>query len=73
MTANISTENLLKYRNFLIFPQSNEILFDRVAKGPCVFMQTNGRRDFEEGDELRVQCTRFNRKGVPVMSLVDDD
>ncbi|EXC20316.1 Polyribonucleotide nucleotidyltransferase [Morus notabilis] len=53
--------------------ESNEILFNRVAKGPCVFMQTNGRRDFEEGDELRVQCTRFNRKGVPVMSLVDDD
>ncbi|KAG8637820.1 hypothetical protein MANES_15G166700v8 [Manihot esculenta] len=33
--------------------------------------EANGKRDFELGDELRVKCTSFSSKGVPVMSLVD--
>lgn len=35
--------------------------------------ETNGKRDFEIGDELLVKCTSFSSKGLPVMSLVDDD
>ncbi|KAI5604762.1 hypothetical protein BDE02_01G309400 [Populus trichocarpa] len=34
--------------------------------------ETNGKRDFEIGDELLVKCTSFSSKGLPVMSLVDD-
>lgn len=37
-----------------------------------LFMQTNGKRDFEVGDELRVVCSSFTGKGIPVMTLVDD-
>ncbi|KAJ8623923.1 hypothetical protein MRB53_032453 [Persea americana] len=32
----------------------------------------NGMRDFEVGEELRVQCSSFSGKGIPVMSLLDD-
>ncbi|EEF37688.1 polyribonucleotide nucleotidyltransferase 2, mitochondrial [Ricinus communis] len=35
--------------------------------------EENGKRDFEVGDELRVKCTNFSSKGIPVMSLVDDE
>ncbi|GMN42545.1 hypothetical protein TIFTF001_011744 [Ficus carica] len=35
--------------------------------------ETDGRTDFEVGDELQVQCLSFSSKGIPVMSLVDDD
>eukprot|EP00258_Populus_trichocarpa_P001232 XP_002300042.3 polyribonucleotide nucleotidyltransferase 2, mitochondrial [Populus trichocarpa] len=35
--------------------------------------ETNGKRDFEIGDELLVKCTSFSSKGLPVMSLVDDE
>ena len=44
-----------------------------LLKLSCVFMQTEGRTDFEVGDELQVQCLSFSSKGIPVMSLVDDD
>ncbi|KAL6960569.1 Polyribonucleotide nucleotidyltransferase 2, mitochondrial [Sarracenia purpurea var. burkii] len=33
----------------------------------------SGRRDFEVGDELRVKCSSFTSKGIPVMSMVEDD
>ncbi|XP_057992147.1 polyribonucleotide nucleotidyltransferase 2, mitochondrial isoform X2 [Hevea brasiliensis] len=33
--------------------------------------ETNGKREFELGNELRVKCTSFSSKGVPIMSLVD--
>ncbi|RWR91770.1 polyribonucleotide nucleotidyltransferase 2, mitochondrial isoform X1 [Cinnamomum micranthum f. kanehirae] len=32
----------------------------------------NGKRDFKVGEELRVQCSSFSSKGIPVMSLLDD-
>ncbi|KAM1296521.1 hypothetical protein ACFX2I_023350 [Malus domestica] len=35
--------------------------------------ETNGRTDFEVNDELRVECVSFSGKGIPVMSLVDDE
>lgn len=33
--------------------------------------ETDGK-DFEVGDELRVECSSFSSKGIPVVSLVDD-
>lgn len=30
-------------------------------------------KDFEINDELRVECVSFSSKGIPVMSLVDDE
>lgn len=38
----------------------------------CAF-QTNGKRDFVVGDELRVKCLSFTSKGIPVMSRAEDD
>ncbi|KAH7851694.1 hypothetical protein Vadar_015417 [Vaccinium darrowii] len=35
--------------------------------------ETNGKRDFEVGDELRVKCSSFSSKGIPVMSTAEDD
>ncbi|KAM1075871.1 hypothetical protein PS2_023195 [Malus domestica] len=35
--------------------------------------ETNGRTDFEVNDELQVECVSFSGKGIPVMSLVDDE
>lgn len=35
-------------------------------------MQTDGKEDYEVGDELRVECSSFSSKGIPVVSLVDD-
>ncbi|CAK7328087.1 unnamed protein product [Dovyalis caffra] len=35
--------------------------------------ETNEKRDFEIGDELLVECISFSSKGVPVLSLVDDE
>ncbi|KAF9620300.1 hypothetical protein IFM89_011035 [Coptis chinensis] len=32
----------------------------------------NGKQDFEIGEELRVQCSSFSVKGVPVVSLLED-
>ncbi|KAL5540637.1 hypothetical protein UlMin_043212 [Ulmus minor] len=34
--------------------------------------ETNGRKDFEIGDELRVECCSFSTKGIPVMSLAEE-
>ncbi|CAO2842131.1 unnamed protein product [Amaranthus hypochondriacus] len=34
--------------------------------------EKNNKTDVEIGDELRVQCSSFSSKGVPVMSLVED-
>ncbi|CAL5371836.1 unnamed protein product [Camellia sinensis] len=35
--------------------------------------ESSGRRDFEIGDELRVTCSSFSSKGIPVMSMVEDE
>ncbi|XVF58029.1 hypothetical protein PTKIN_Ptkin07bG0029500 [Pterospermum kingtungense] len=35
--------------------------------------EPNGEKDFSVGDELQVQCSSFTTKGVPVMSLVDEE
>ncbi|KAI5341196.1 PREDICTED: polyribonucleotide nucleotidyltransferase [Prunus dulcis] len=35
--------------------------------------ETNGKNDFEVDDELRVVCVSFSSKGIPVMSLEDDE
>ncbi|XP_021821379.1 polyribonucleotide nucleotidyltransferase 2, mitochondrial [Prunus avium] len=35
--------------------------------------ETNGKNDFEVDDELQVVCVSFSSKGIPVMSLVDDE
>ncbi|XP_077221044.1 polyribonucleotide nucleotidyltransferase isoform X2 [Tasmannia lanceolata] len=35
--------------------------------------EANGRRDFEVGKELRVECSSFSSKGIPVMSLLKDE
>ncbi|KAF5740396.1 polyribonucleotide nucleotidyltransferase 2 mitochondrial [Tripterygium wilfordii] len=35
--------------------------------------ETNGKKDFEVGDELRVKCSSFSTSGVPVVSSVDDE
>ena len=35
-------------------------------------LQKNNKKEVEIGDELRVQCSSFSSKGVPVMSLVED-
>ncbi|XP_043722685.1 polyribonucleotide nucleotidyltransferase 2, mitochondrial-like [Telopea speciosissima] len=34
--------------------------------------ETNGRSDYEVGDELRVECSSFSSKGIPVMSILED-
>ncbi|KOM56483.1 hypothetical protein LR48_Vigan10g237500 [Vigna angularis] len=34
--------------------------------------EENNSRDFTIGDEMRVVCSGFSNKGIPVMSLVDD-
>lgn len=39
----------------------------------CFAVQTNGKNDFEVDDELQVVCVSFSSKGIPVMSLVDDE
>jgi polyribonucleotide nucleotidyltransferase len=38
----------------------------------CFAMQTSGKRDFEVGETLRVECSSFSTKGIPVVSLVHD-
>ncbi|CAL1380797.1 unnamed protein product [Linum trigynum] len=35
--------------------------------------QDRGKTDYAVGDELRVTCTSFSSKGIPVMSLENDD
>ncbi|XP_058087858.1 polyribonucleotide nucleotidyltransferase 2, mitochondrial isoform X2 [Magnolia sinica] len=35
--------------------------------------ETNGTRDFEVGEELLVKCSSFSTKGIPVMSLLEDE
>ncbi|OVA19859.1 Exoribonuclease [Macleaya cordata] len=35
--------------------------------------ESNGKRDFKEGQELQVQCSSFSKKGVPVLSLLEDE
>ncbi|KAF4381584.1 polyribonucleotide nucleotidyltransferase 2, mitochondrial isoform X1 [Cannabis sativa] len=35
--------------------------------------ETNGRKDFEIGEELKVECSSFSTKGIPVLSLLDDE
>ncbi|BAU00983.1 hypothetical protein VIGAN_11013000 [Vigna angularis var. angularis] len=34
--------------------------------------EENNSRDFKIGDEMRVVCSSFSSKGIPVLSLVDD-
>ena len=45
----------------------------RLLKVSCVSVQINDKKDFEVGDELRVECSSFSSKGIPVFSLVDDE
>lgn len=48
--------------------------FKRDVFSKLVFsMQAKGMKDFEINDELRVECVSFSSKGIPVMSLVDDE
>ncbi|GAB4849227.1 Polyribonucleotide nucleotidyltransferase 2, mitochondrial [Ancistrocladus abbreviatus] len=35
--------------------------------------EKNGRKDYEVGDELRVECLSFTNKGVPIMFRVKDE
>ncbi|XP_054817593.1 polyribonucleotide nucleotidyltransferase 2, mitochondrial isoform X1 [Prosopis cineraria] len=35
--------------------------------------EKDGKRDYEIGDQLRVVCSSFSTKGIPVMSSVDDE
>ncbi|KAK4282381.1 hypothetical protein QN277_013765 [Acacia crassicarpa] len=35
--------------------------------------EKDGQRDYEIGDKLRVVCSGFSSKGIPVMSSVDDE
>ncbi|XP_062010169.1 polyribonucleotide nucleotidyltransferase 2, mitochondrial [Rosa rugosa] len=35
--------------------------------------EANAKKDFDVNDELRVECVSFSSKGIPVMSLVDDE
>ncbi|XP_071692697.1 polyribonucleotide nucleotidyltransferase 2, mitochondrial [Rutidosis leptorrhynchoides] len=35
--------------------------------------ESGGKQDFEVGDEVQAQCISFNNKGVPVMSIIQDD
>ncbi|XP_015879324.2 polyribonucleotide nucleotidyltransferase 2, mitochondrial [Ziziphus jujuba] len=35
--------------------------------------EKNGKKDYEIGDELRVECSSFTSKGIPVMSSLMDD
>uniref|UniRef100_A0A7N0U2G6 Polyribonucleotide nucleotidyltransferase 2, mitochondrial n=1 Tax=Kalanchoe fedtschenkoi TaxID=63787 RepID=A0A7N0U2G6_KALFE len=32
--------------------------------------EENGRKDFSVGEEIRVECSSFNSKGIPVMTIV---
>ncbi|CAI0406268.1 unnamed protein product [Linum tenue] len=38
-----------------------------------IVKQDHGKTDYAVGDELRVTCTSFSSKGIPVMSLENDD
>lgn len=35
--------------------------------------ESGAKRDFEVGDELRVKCSSFSTKGIPVLSLVKEE
>ncbi|XVE67892.1 hypothetical protein DITRI_Ditri09bG0024400 [Diplodiscus trichospermus] len=35
--------------------------------------ETDGDKEFNVGDELQVHCSSFTSKGIPVMSLVDEE
>ncbi|XP_052197559.1 polyribonucleotide nucleotidyltransferase 2, mitochondrial [Diospyros lotus] len=35
--------------------------------------ETGGRSDFEVGDELLVKCSSFSSKGIPIMTMVEDE
>ncbi|KAH1091942.1 hypothetical protein J1N35_019199 [Gossypium stocksii] len=35
--------------------------------------EPNGEKEFTVGDELLVQCSSFSSKGIPVMSMVDEE
>lgn len=37
-----------------------------------LFVQNGVKKDFGVGEELRVKCSSFSGKGIPVMSLVED-
>ncbi|CAI0430355.1 unnamed protein product [Linum tenue] len=43
------------------------------VRGMYRFEQDRGKTDHAVGDELRVKCTSFSSKGIPVMSLEKDD
>lgn len=35
--------------------------------------ESGGKQEFEVGNEVQAQCTSFNSKGIPVMSILQDD
>ncbi|KAK9271978.1 hypothetical protein L1049_002347 [Liquidambar formosana] len=35
--------------------------------------EASGKRNFEVGDKLQVACSSFTSKGIPIMSLVEDE
>ncbi|KAF5183338.1 Polyribonucleotide nucleotidyltransferase, partial [Thalictrum thalictroides] len=35
--------------------------------------EENGKTDFKVGEELRVKCSSFSTKGIPVVSLLEDE
>ncbi|KAI7724885.1 hypothetical protein M8C21_025811 [Ambrosia artemisiifolia] len=37
------------------------------------FESDDGKEDFEVGNEVQAQCTSFTSKGIPVMSIIQDD
>ncbi|KAJ0433130.1 putative polyribonucleotide nucleotidyltransferase [Helianthus annuus] len=41
--------------------------------GMYKFESDGGKEEFEVGNEVHVQCTSFTSKGIPVMSIIQDD
>ncbi|GAB2269457.1 Polyribonucleotide nucleotidyltransferase 2, mitochondrial [Dionaea muscipula] len=68
---NIKLGTKLPAKVFEIRARGLVLDLDGGIKGMLRF-EGDGKRDFEIGDELRVVCTSFSSKGVPVMSLVKD-
>ncbi|KAG1366250.1 Polyribonucleotide nucleotidyltransferase 2, mitochondrial [Cocos nucifera] len=52
---------------------STSVFAGSVKLGDRVTAKVNGRRDFEVGKELHVQCSSFSSKGIPVFSLLEDE
>ncbi|XP_057758466.1 polyribonucleotide nucleotidyltransferase 2, mitochondrial [Arachis stenosperma] len=42
-------------------------------KGMYRFEENSDKRNFKIGEEIRVACSSFSSKGIPVMTMVDED